>query len=413
MDLKLKWEHIEFSCKLINEVANIPIYVMSKDRKLVIEFVSNKFYNPLYSSKEDFLNSIIEFNQTELLPKIQRTDWLENCVVIPIVENYERYGTVILGPTIFPQPTKSSLKELIDFNGIKKSPKAMEDYLQSLKVVSSWKLIHASMLLFYNIYNKRLDFKEIIKENYLTEETKILQDGISDKSIAEIRENATFHQDPIHEKQIYQYIADGNIEEVSLYWRAFHQNTDFQFGRLAKTSELRNQKNQKIASVTLATRAAINGGLHSEVAYTLGDLYIQELELIQNIKDLENFIEHVIYDFTQRVAKSKNMKHSKIVRDCQNYIFKHIYENLTLSKLAHHVLVNPKYLSNLFKKEVGIPITTYIQKIKIEEAKKLMSFSNYSLLEIHALLNFTDQSYFTKVFKTHTGLTPKQYKNKK
>ncbi|MBD1382187.1 helix-turn-helix domain-containing protein [Metabacillus arenae] len=335
---------------------------------------------------------------------------MENFVVIPMVDDNQFCGNIILGPTVFPQPTKASLQELI---GIKKSQKAMAEYLQSLKVMSSWKLIHASMLLFYIIYNKMLDFKVIINKNNFVDEGKILQEGMSDKSIAEVLQNATFHQDPAFEKQIYQNITDGNTEEVLLYWKAYHQNTDFKFGKLSKTSELRNQKNRKIASITLSTRAAIAGGLHPEIAYTLGDIYIQELEELQNIKDVESFIEHVIYDFTQRVDKSRNMKYSKIVRDSQNYIFKHIYEDLTLAKLAEHVLVNPKYLSNLFKKEVGIPVTDYIQKTKIDEAKKLMSFSNYSLLEIHALLNFSDQSYFTKVFKKHTGLTPKQYRNRK
>ncbi|MDQ0233070.1 YesN/AraC family two-component response regulator [Metabacillus malikii] len=64
----------------------------------------------------------------------------------------------------------------------------------------------------------------------------------------------------------------------------------------------------------------------------------------------------------------------------------------------------------MFKKEVGISVTEYIQRTKIEEAKKLISFSDYSLSKIHTLLNFTDQSYFTKVFKKYTGYTPKQYR---
>ena len=404
---------MEFNCKLVSEVANIPIYVINKEGKLVLEFTSDKFYNPLYPSKEDFLKNLSKFDKTELMPKIHRTAWLENFVVIPLKDDHEFYGDIILGPTVFPQPTRSSLQELIESNGIKKLQKDMMEYLETLRIGSSWQLIHTSMLLFYIIYNVKLDFKEIIKKNYFTEKDKVFKEEISDKSIAEIRENSTFHQNPTHEKQIYQYITDGNTEEISMQWKLFHQNADFKFGKLAKTSELRNQKNQKIASITLATRAAIEGGLHSEVAYTLGDIYIQELELLQNINDLENFIEHVIYDFTQRVDKNRNMKYSRIVRDCQNYIFKHIYEDLTLTKLAHHVSMSPKYLSNLFKKEVNISITNYIQKVKIDEAKKLMSFSNYSLLEIHALLNFTDQSYFTKVFKKHTDITPKQYRNRK
>ncbi|MEM5593918.1 helix-turn-helix transcriptional regulator [Niallia circulans] len=59
---------------------------------------------------------------------------------------------------------------------------------------------------------------------------------------------------------------------------------------------------------------------------------------------------------------------------------------------------------------MGIPISEYIQQMKIEEAKKLMTFAEHSLSDIHALLNFTDQSYFTKVFKKYTGITPKQFR---
>lgn len=74
--------------------------------------------------------------------------------------------------------------------------------------------------------------------------------------------------------------------------------------------------------------------------------------------------------------------------------------------------MNANYLSELFKKEVGISTSEYIQSEKIEEAKKLLAFTNYFLLNISLWLNFHDQSHFTRVFKKITGLTPKQYRDK-
>ncbi|WP_257147935.1 helix-turn-helix domain-containing protein [Bacillus thuringiensis] len=56
-------------------------------------------------------------------------------------------------------------------------------------------------------------------------------------------------------------------------------------------------------------------------------------------------------------------------------------------------------------------ISKYIQREKIEEAKKLLTVTNYTLLEIGTVLNFNNQSYFTKVFKKYTKVTPKQYRN--
>lgn len=71
------------------------------------------------------------------------------------------------------------------------------------------------------------------------------------------------------------------------------------------------------------------------------------------------------------------------------------------------------YLSQLFKKEVGIPISDYIQQERIEEAKKLIALSDTPLSDVCSSLTFNDQSYFTKVFKKFTGVTPKQYRNNK
>jgi AraC-like DNA-binding protein len=69
-------------------------------------------------------------------------------------------------------------------------------------------------------------------------------------------------------------------------------------------------------------------------------------------------------------------------------------------------------LSFLFKKEVGITVSEYIQQTKIDEVKKLLAYSKTPISEICSLLNFNDQSYFTKVFKKVVGITPKQYRER-
>ncbi|WP_256146664.1 helix-turn-helix domain-containing protein [Bacillus thuringiensis] len=69
------------------------------------------------------------------------------------------------------------------------------------------------------------------------------------------------------------------------------------------------------------------------------------------------------------------------------------------------------YLSTLFKNEVGMTLSEYIHREKVAEAKKLLTLTNYSLLEISTFLNFNNQSYFTKIFKKYTEVTPKQYRN--
>ena len=72
--------------------------------------------------------------------------------------------------------------------------------------------------------------------------------------------------------------------------------------------------------------------------------------------------------------------------------------------------LNPSYFSTLFKQSCGSSFKEYLNSIRIEESKKLLAATDRSILDIALSIGFEDQSYFTKVFKKYTGLTPKQYR---
>jgi YesN/AraC family two-component response regulator len=112
------------------------------------------------------------------------------------------------------------------------------------------------------------------------------------------------------------------------------------------------------------------------------------------------------------VKEFNTRKYSSTIVSCLDYLSQNIYNEITLNKLSQKLRINPSYLSNLFKKEVGISLSEYVQNERIEEAKKLLTLTTYSLSEICTWLNFNDQSYFTKVLKKFTGITPRQYHNK-
>lgn len=225
------------------------------------------------------------------------------------------------------------------------------------------------------------------------------------------RQNNLIHTEIDKEKKLLDFIRLGRTDQVLENFHAIHKQG--KKGVLSRTSFLRSQKNIAISLITLTTRAAVEGGLYQEIAYNLSDLYILKLEELTDSRAVDELIEDVLIDFAERVANSKKHKYSRPINICQNFIFNHLNENITVSQLAEITSLNPNYLSNLFKKEVGISIPQFIQKTKIEEAKNLLAYSSYSLAEISTMLNFYDQSYFAKVFKKFTGCTPKQFINQK
>ena len=72
--------------------------------------------------------------------------------------------------------------------------------------------------------------------------------------------------------------------------------------------------------------------------------------------------------------------------------------------------LNPSYFSSIFKKEVGVSFSNYLNKIRIEQSKLLLKNTDSSIVEIALEVGFEDQSYFSKVFKNLTKMTPKQYR---
>jgi YesN/AraC family two-component response regulator len=103
-------------------------------------------------------------------------------------------------------------------------------------------------------------------------------------------------------------------------------------------------------------------------------------------------------------------KSSRIVKNAAEYISQNFSEDITLATVADHLHVNTSYLSTLFRQVTGMTFKEHLNRVRIEEAARLLSNTDYPVMEIAIACGYKDQSYFTKVFKKLTGLTPKQYR---
>ena len=103
-------------------------------------------------------------------------------------------------------------------------------------------------------------------------------------------------------------------------------------------------------------------------------------------------------------------KGNGVIENAIAYMKQHFDSPITLQETAGYVDLNPSYFSTLFKQSCGLSFKEYLNYIRIEESKKLLTSTDRSILDIAIDIGFEDQSYFTKVFKKYTGLTPKQYR---
>ncbi|MCM1304921.1 MAG: helix-turn-helix domain-containing protein [Butyrivibrio sp.] len=223
------------------------------------------------------------------------------------------------------------------------------------------------------------------------------------------RENSVRHHTYHEEMLQYQLLKNGDeraIEESVRMWESGLP------GHIVD-DPVRNMRYLCVASVTLATRFAIEGGMDTETAYNASDLYIQKIDGCRTIEEMRAVHKDMFAFFTHKTAESiKTSVFSKPVIQCMDYIYYHLHEKITVAELAEYVGLYPSYLSTLFAREAGISISEYVLGKRIETAKNMLKFSEFSYSEIAATLAFSSQSHFTKVFREKEGITPKVYRDR-
>lgn len=227
----------------------------------------------------------------------------------------------------------------------------------------------------------------------------------------ESRENGECHNTWEFEQALTDCISHGDVPRLQATLNMQHKEFPIKSGVLSH-NVLQHTRNLFIVTATLATRAAVAGGLDAEQAYHLSDLYIQECENTQSVDTLDTLTYTMIIDFTTRVGNRKLPIEgmSKDVFRCIQYISQHPNEEIRVDDVAAFIRRSRSYITKKFKKELGFDISSFIMRCKLEEAKSLLTYTNKSLSEISSYLCFSSQSYFQNVFKKKYGMTPLQYR---
>ncbi|WP_249900625.1 helix-turn-helix domain-containing protein [Paenibacillus sp. PK3_47] len=338
------------------------------------------------------------------LPAVLTTRQAENFIVLGLSEG----GCLVAGPSLGSSMREEHTALVLGDLGIPASRREeWLHYYRQLPVVEWNRLYHAAMLLYTLVTGKALSVSELLLDRARIAASLPPASQSPDLDLSFRRENTWLHHEPALENELFRHVRSGDSEGLLHSMSAF---SEMNSGLLSKKSRLRSQKNLAISSITLATRAAIAGGLFWEIAYTLSDFHIQHIEELPDLKAVENAQLAALCDFADHVRDSRRSKSSRPSALCQNYIFNHLYEDITLDRLAKAAGLHPSYLSQLFKQENGMTISDYIQRERIEEAKRLLELPGINLSDIATRLRFNDQSYFTKVFKKFTGKTPRQFR---
>lgn len=176
---------------------------------------------------------------------------------------------------------------------------------------------------------------------------------------------------------------------------------------------LRQAKTSVIVFISIVCRAAIEGGLSPESAYSLGDSYMQSAENARTYDEIRSIPTLMYDDYIRRVHKLKQRpKLSAPIAQCSDYIEMHLGEKIRAKDLAALVGYTEYYLTHKFKEETGLYLNDYIKDAKIKRAKIFLRNTDISVQELSEQLCFSSRNYFSRVFTETVGCTPTAFREK-
>jgi len=153
----------------------------------------------------------------------------------------------------------------------------------------------------------------------------------------------------------------------------------------------------------------------TNIAFSKG-IRLESMNSLINSKDIGQFyegFEYLLNEFKDIVQSRQNSKKQDEIDKIKNFIISHYDCDVSLSMIAEELNMNPSYVSRFFKEMTGQNITEYVKNIKLEEGKKLLLTTDYSVENIAQMVGYNTTHYFIRHFKGKYGCTPIVYRREK
>ena len=296
------------------------------------------------------------------------------------------------------------------------------------------------IVVFFPLYSENPDYNEVqeqIKKIYNTLSYNIssgIRGGVStignDKSILQVSYNEALSalnksdsngglvfasqqtskakQNSSHgefKNQLLKKLSVGDSSGVKSFLELF--STELFSGEL-ELDKIKNSFFELIVTANNATRE-LNKNFTSDTF----DNAFATLSTENDIKLIKEFAQKFLMECTQAVSSVKKAEENPIIKKVCAYVDENLSSDISLETAADFAGVSSFYLSKLFKEEKGETFINYISDKRLEKSRQLLETTELSIKEITAEVGYNDQNYFSRIFKSKYGLSPKEYRKVK
>ncbi|MDR1029507.1 MAG: helix-turn-helix domain-containing protein [Treponema sp.] len=165
-----------------------------------------------------------------------------------------------------------------------------------------------------------------------------------------------------------------------------------------------------IELVVLLSRTNITPGNTEKVILETNNHYLKRIQHAQNIEELTDILHLVVEHLAGQIFSFQGIRHASALRKAERYIWEHYTHKISLQEIADVSGLSAPYFSTIFKEEMGENLSSYLNRLRVEKASRMLVETDLSLSEIAGACGFEDQSWFSKIFKTYIGVSPGKYR---
>ena len=163
--------------------------------------------------------------------------------------------------------------------------------------------------------------------------------------------------------------------------------------------------------VVLISRVEISPAKSGNLSMEINSQNLKAVQEAKTIEELTDILHIIIDRVSGAISSFKGIPHAAALRKAENFILENYTRKISLKEISAIAGLSPPYFSTIFKEEMGENLSKYLNRLRVEKASRLLLETDMSLSEIAACCCFEDQSWFSKIFKAYTGISPGKYRN--
>ncbi len=324
-------------------------------------------------------------------------------IVQPLLIRGRPFGSVLAGPFLMDGADEDLIRRLAAA-----APDPGEKLLELSRCVrevpslAPEQALHLSRLLFYLVYSLVSGSRELSDAR----RARLLHQSRVNESIQKYKAQGQKERSyPLElENRLLSCVRVGSLEEAK---RVYHEL----YARLVVYEKYRLEplRLRLMELCALLRQAAVERGADTALVLELSQKVMQDLQRAESLQSLSYIVLDNLDLYTESLLFASR-QNSRAIREATEYVQSHFAEPVSLGAVAQMLNISPNYLSMLFRRITGRSFREYLNMVRIEQAKRLLNGTDYPIVDIAVACGFSDQSYFTKVFRKYTGLSPKQFR---